>query len=502
MNSMINFDMPEATPSIIMVAGVGGGGSNAVNHMYNLGITDVSFMVCNTDLQALNRSQIPIKIVLGQSLTQGLGAGNKPEIGRAAAEESFDEIVDTLKKHGTRMVFVTAGMGGGTGTGAAPVIARAAKELGILTIAIVTIPFKTEGRKRFSQALAGIEEIRKYVDSLLVINNENILEMHGQLFLSEAFGMADDILATAAKGIAEIITGDSYINVDFADVQTVMSNSGVALMGSARAGGENRADVAVKEALASPLLNHRDISGAENILLNITSGTREITLDETYHITDFVQEKTGYVADLIWGAGKDESLGDEIQVTIIATGFDSQTIEGFFEDTISGAANMFKKPSEEPASEPEEELHTEEKPEEPAAEPAETAPEVPTTPSEVRPEAPQDAPKPFQPRPVQPEKPVQASPFQPRQQGGRTTIVAGSDTNYVVVERAAEAQAQTSKPEETINYEELEKRPAWLRRNMTFADVPADDRTVSRVTLKEDQTAKPKNDQPNNALFD
>lgn len=326
---MVEFDdIKPVSPSIIMVVGVGGGGGNAVNHMAKLGIDDVSFMVCNTDQQALNRSPLKNKIPLGQTLTEGLGAGNKPERGRAAAEESIEEVKAAFRENNTKMVFVTAGMGGGTGTGAAPVIAKAAKEMGILTVAIVTIPFKTEGKRRIMQALQGIEEIRHNVDSLLVINNENIHEIYGDLTLSEAFGKADDILATAAKSIADIITQDYRINVDFADVQTVMKDSGIALMGSARGSGENRALEVAEAAVSSPLLNHRDISGAKNVLLNITSGSKEVTLTETYQITEFVQQRThnNNQTDLIWGAGTDESLGDDIRITVIATGFDIDSI--------------------------------------------------------------------------------------------------------------------------------------------------------------------------------
>lgn len=311
-----------------MVVGVGGGGGNAVNHMFRLGITDVSFMICNTDRQALDRSPITNKIRLGENLTEGLGAGNKPERGRAAAVESIEEIKEKLLENHIRMVFITAGMGGGTGTGAAPVIAKAAKDLGILTVAIVTIPFKTEGRRRILQAIDGIEEIRHNVDSLLVVNNENIHEIYGELGLSEAFGKADDILATAAKSIAEIITSHHQINVDFADVQTVMRDSGIALMGSAVGGGENRAMEVAQLAMSSPLLNHRDISGAQNVLLNITSGTSEVKLSETYNIIQYIQERAGNdnATDLIWGAGIDESLGENIRITVIATGFDVDSI--------------------------------------------------------------------------------------------------------------------------------------------------------------------------------
>ncbi len=322
---LMNFDIPENRSSIIKVIGVGGGGSNAVNNMFIQGIKDVDFVVCNTDAQALQNSPVPVKIQLGSSLTEGRGAGNKPSIGREAAIENLDNIIDVLTKN-TKMVFITAGMGGGTGTGAAPVIAKAAKELGVLTVAIVTIPFKNEGQRRINQALEGIAEIEKYVDSLLVINNEKIREIYGDLKLSEAFTRADDVLTIAAKGIAEIITVHGYINVDFADVETVMTDSGVAILGSAQAEGINRAIDAVKDALSSPLLNDNDIHGAKNILLNITSGQSEITMDEIGKITDFVQECAGDDADIIWGNGIDNHLGQAISVTIIATGFGTNSI--------------------------------------------------------------------------------------------------------------------------------------------------------------------------------
>lgn len=322
---LIHFELPTNRSSIIKVVGVGGGGSNAVNHMFRLGIKDVDFVVCNTDAQALANSPIELKIQLGSSLTEGRGAGNKPEIGRQAAIENIQDVIDVLSKN-TKMVFITAGMGGGTGTGAAPIIAKAAKELGILTVAIVTIPFRNEGKRRIAQALEGIANIEEYVDSLLVINNEKIREMYGDLRLSEAFSRADDVLAIAAKGIAEIITVHGYINVDFADVETVMSNSGVAIMGSARASGENRAINAVKAALQSPLLNNNDISGARNILLNVTSGNEEITMDEIGQITDFIQAAAGEDADMIWGNGHDPNLGEDLNVTVIATGFSTNSI--------------------------------------------------------------------------------------------------------------------------------------------------------------------------------
>jgi cell division protein FtsZ len=325
MDELINFELPVNRSSIIKVVGVGGGGSNAVNHMFHLGIKDVNFLICNTDAQALSNSPVPLKVQLGASLTEGRGAGNKPEVGKQAAIESLDEIKDALTAN-TRMVFITAGMGGGTGTGAAPIIAKASKDMGILTVGIVTIPFKNEGPRRITQALDGIAEMEKYVDSLLVINNEKIREMYGDLRVSEAFSKADDVLSIAAKGIAEIITVHGFINVDFADVHTVMSNSGVAIMGSATAEGDNRAIQAIQSAITSPLLNDNDIKGARNILVNITSGSEEVTMDEIGQIIDYVQECSGVNADLIWGNGIDVNLGKKICVTIIATGFASNSI--------------------------------------------------------------------------------------------------------------------------------------------------------------------------------
>lgn len=325
MDELMPFELPVNKSSIIKVLGVGGGGSNAVNHMFRQGIKDVDFIVCNSDAQALANSPVPVKIQLGASLTEGRGAGNKPEVGRQAAIESLDNLAEILTVN-TRMLFITAGMGGGTGTGAAPVIARAAKELGILTVAIVTIPFKNEGPRRVNQALEGITELEKQVDSLLVINNEKIRQIYGDLRLSEAFSKADDVLAVAAKGIAEIITVHGFINVDFADVQTVMTNSGVAILGTGMAEGEGRAIEAAKQALNSPLLNDTDIKGAKNILLNVLSGEDEVTMDEIGQIIDYVKDCSGINADLIWGNGTDPNLGDKISVTVIATGFNGGNI--------------------------------------------------------------------------------------------------------------------------------------------------------------------------------
>ena len=315
---MLKFDMPKNQSSIIKVIGVGGGGSNAVTHMFNQGIEGVDFIICNTDAQALESSPVPTKIQLG---SKGLGAGSIPSVGKEAALENLEDISQILESS-TEMVFITAGMGGGTGTGAAPVIAEAAKEKGILTVGIVTIPFLFEGRKRKLQAEAGINELRNHVDCLLTICNDKLREVYGDLKLTEAFQKADNILTVAAKGIAELVTISGKVNVDFEDVRTVMTNSGTAIMGSATAEGNNRAIEAIKLALESPLLNDNQIKGADNILLYIASGTEEVTMDEVSDITDYIQTEAGFEAEMIWGTGSDDSLGDKLGVTLIATGFD------------------------------------------------------------------------------------------------------------------------------------------------------------------------------------
>ena len=324
----MEFDLPKDQSSIIKVIGVGGGGGNAVNHMYNQGIKGVDFIICNTDQQALDISSVPNKVQLGASLTEGRGAGAIPEIGKNAAIENIDDIKALLGTH-TKMVFITAGMGGGTGTGAAPVIAKVAKEMGILTVGIVTVPFGFEGKKRKLQAEEGLEELRGSVDTLLIINNDRLREMFGNLSLANAFSQADDVLATAAKGIAEVISVTGAINVDFNDVNTVMRDSGVAIMGSAVAEGDNRAMDCVQSALSSPLLNDNDINGARYVLLNITYGEKEVLMDEIGEITDYIQDEAGSTADVIWGHGYDESLGDGLCVTLIATGFNSSPVTGF-----------------------------------------------------------------------------------------------------------------------------------------------------------------------------
>jgi len=326
----LEFFIEKEESSIIKVIGVGGGGGNAVNQMYRMQVKGVDFVICNTDEQALRASPIPIKIPLGTSLTQGRGAGNNPEKGRQAAIESLAEIEKILDNN-TKMVFITAGMGGGTGTGAAPVIAQAAKERDILTIGIVSIPFRVEGEVRINQAIEGINKMKEFVDALLIINNEKLQSIYTDLKMSNAFSKADDVLAIATKGIAEIITVHGYINVDFEDVKTVMKDSGVALMGSAKANGEDRDLTAIKTALESPLLKDNDIRGSKNILLNIMSqqGDNELTMSEFGRITSYLKDVVGKDANVIWGTGHDESLGDSINVTIIATGF--ETYPGLYE---------------------------------------------------------------------------------------------------------------------------------------------------------------------------
>ncbi|MDC0303836.1 cell division protein FtsZ [Flavobacteriales bacterium] len=357
---MMNFNLPQEGSSIIKVIGVGGGGSNAVNHMYKQGIKGVDFVVCNTDQQALDTSPVPKKIALGSSLTEGRGAGAQAEVGRNAAIENLDDIKELLEGN-TKMVFITAGMGGGTGTGAAPIIAEAAKELGILTVGIVTVPFTFEGKKRKMQAEKGLEELKKHVDTVLVICNDKLRDMYGNLKLGEAFSQADDVLSIAAKGIAEIITIEGYVNVDFEDVRTVMTSSGVAIMGSATTAGEDRATKAVEQALASPLLNDNNIFGASNILLYISSGKEEVTMDEVAEITDYIQEEAGMDADVIWGNGTDLDLEDKLTLTIIATGFSGDKLE-----KVAGNENVVRHVLDTRRQAPTSEPKTEQKPSIPA----------------------------------------------------------------------------------------------------------------------------------------
>jgi len=320
-DEILNFGLEHANSSIIKVIGVGGGGCNAVRHMFEEGIVGVDFIICNTDAQAMKNNPVPVRIQLGVTLTEGRGAGNLPEQGEQAAIENLDDIREVLEAT-TKMVFITAGMGGGTGTGAAPVIAQLAREMGILTIAVVTLPAPSEGRRRYEQARAGIDRLKDHVDSMLVISNEKLHKIYGNLPASQAFKKADNIITTAVKGVAEIITLHGNINIDFADVCTVMAGSEVFLMGTGFATGEGRAMKSVQQALESPLLDSSSIRGTKDILLNIISGTEEITMGEIGEIIDYLQDAAGQDATIIWGNGIDLRLGDQISVTIIATGFD------------------------------------------------------------------------------------------------------------------------------------------------------------------------------------
>ena len=365
MTDIVKFDDPEVKPNIIKVMGVGGGGSNAVTHMFTAGITGVDFILCNTDDQALQKSPVENKLHIGD---HALGAGNIPAVGRQAAEQTEDRIREALEND-TKMLFITAGMGGGTGTGAAPVVAKISRELGILTVGIVTLPFSFEGKRRQQQAAEGIAELRKNVDALLVISNDKLREEYGDMKLTEAFKKADDVLMIAAKGIAEIITVTGYVNVDFEDVNNVMRDSGKAIMGSGDAKGENRHLIAVEQAVNSPLLADNDITGAKNILVYITSSTEhEVTLDEVTEINEYVQDATGKVAEIIWGNGDDESLGESIRVTIIATGFGETSEEKIEPIKHTFADNKLKDPEKEVTRQPAQPVVVEEKKEEKPAE--------------------------------------------------------------------------------------------------------------------------------------
>lgn len=322
---LIDFNLPKNSHSIISIIGVGGGGNNAVNRMFDQGIKDVDFMIVNTDSQALQLSAVPLKIQIGETLTEGRGAGNRADVGEQAAIENIESVREPLNK-GIKMAFIVAGMGGGTGTGAAPVISKACRDMSILTVAVVTLPFRFEGPLRMRQAMDGLEKLKDNVDALLIIHNEKLREIYGNLTLSNAFGNADNVLMLAVKGIAEIITLHGYINVDFADVLSVMVGGGISFMGSAEASGHDRAREVIDRTINSPLLNNNDIRGARKVLLNITSGTDEITVDEIGVITDTIIEKVGGSVNTIWGTCTDETLQDNIRITLVATGFDESTI--------------------------------------------------------------------------------------------------------------------------------------------------------------------------------
>ena len=337
MDEIVQFDFPTDSPKIIKVIGVGGGGGNAVNHMYREGIHDVTFVLCNTDNQALAESPVPVKLQLGRSITQGLGAGNRPERARDAAEESIDDIKEQLND-GTKMVFITAGMGGGTGTGAAPVIARIAKEMDILTVGIVTIPFIFEGEKKIIQALDGVERIAQHVDALLVINNERLREIYADLTFMNAFGKADDTLSIAAKSIAEIITMRGTVNLDFADVKTILKDGGVAIMSTGFGEGENRVTKAIDDALHSPLLNNNDIFNAKKVMLNVSfCPTSELMMEEMNEIHEF-KSKFREGVEVIWGVAVDNSLDTKVKITVLATGFGVEDVPGM--DTLHEARSQ------------------------------------------------------------------------------------------------------------------------------------------------------------------
>jgi cell division protein FtsZ len=514
----MQFDLPKDQSSIIKVIGVGGGGSNAVNHMYEQGIKGVDFIVCNTDSQALDISPVPVKVQLGQSLTEGRGAGSKPEVGKNAAIENIDDIQEILSKQ-TTMVFVTAGMGGGTGTGAAPVIAKAAKDMGILTVGIVTIPFTFEGRKRMQQAADGLKEMRASVDTLLVIKNDKLREIYGNLSLQNAFAQADNVLATAAKGIAELISVTGAINVDMNDVNTVMKDSGVAIMGQATAEGEDRAITAAREALESPLLNDNNIEGATYILLNITYGDDEVMMDEISDITDYIQQAAGSTADVIWGHGNDSSLGNKISVTIIATGFKTTPDTGFEIDepvrvalnaetssrSSTPIVNRIESPlGEAAADEPYLKTASEEKPVEEKEEPQPVQKfdlfdgvESDVTEGPVQ-EEPQPEPKEMpQERTyytLEREEEVSNSTEQPAvedettREDALTARVNSEVAAQLNRERLRNLREISDRLKSPAGLNELEKEPAYKRRNVQLDNVPhSSDSQVSRYTLTEEK---------------
>ncbi len=521
----MKFDLPTELSSIIKVIGVGGGGSNAVNHMYAQGIHGVDFVICNTDKQALDMSAIPTKLQIGTALTEGLGAGSVPERGGLAAQENIEEIRQLLNTR-TKMLFITAGMGGGTGTGAAPVIARVARDMGVLTVGIVTMPFNWEGRKRKQQASSGIEEMRNAVDTLLVINNDRLRDLYGNLTMDDAFAHADNVLTTAARGIADIIMKTGKVNVDFEDVRTVMSNSGVAIMGMAEAEGEDRAIRAAQEALASPLLNDSDIRGAKYVLLNIALGDRQMQMDEMTEITDHIQDAAGSSADVIWGYCHDESLGDRLRVTLIATGFNQNPLDigqeprkeerkvmqlGELEPTIITA----------PITNPVANTAAPKTAPEPVV-PEATEWEVKTVPvaEESAPAATPPAPKQEQRTiPFEAEAPVKrtVTPAPPVVEEKKVfdlyaadevpTVNSSSDASFTQTAAAAPIEAKNNAQEHQNRVEDrvsrmremtmklrqpngladLEREPAYKRKNVTLTDTPhSSDSTISRYTLSEE----------------
>lgn len=480
----MQFDLPKEQSSIIKVIGIGGGGNNAVTHMYKQGIRDVNFVICNTDEQHMEMSSVPTKIHLGPGLTEGRGAGSVPDIGRRATEESMADIEKILKTN-TRMVFITAGMGGGTGTGGAPVVARMAKEMGILTVGIVTTPFEFEGKRRKQQAAEGIQQMKDSVDTLLVISNDKLREMYGNLTLSEAFAQADGVLTVAAKGIAEIITVPGSVNVDFEDVCTVMRESGVAIMGSASAQGDNRAARVVELALASPLLNDNDIRGARHILLNITSGpAREVTMDEISEITEYVQSAAGHEADVIWGNCLDERMEDRINLTVIATGF----------------AGGYK--ASKPAAEERVVLDLDKSPEPAGFEPP-------------PPPAPVFAPPP-PPVPAREESPQRFFEFDLQPAEPPATPVSPADNAFTEEEeemlpqeprqtedRVLKLRDLSIKLKNPTGVTELEKEPAFMRRGVKLEEPPhSSESSISRFSVEQGKDGRPEIRENNSFLHD
>ena len=471
------FDIPAQTKSIIKVIGVGGGGSNAVKHMYKQGIKDVEFIICNTDQQALQSSTVPNKLQIGVDLTEGLGAGAKPERGRQAALESKEQIRELLNQ-GTKMLFITAGMGGGTGTGAAPVIAQVAQELGILTVGIVTAPFLFEGKKKRLQAEEGIKELSAHCDTVLVILNDKLPQIYGNLTMSAAFAKADTVLTTAAKSIAEIITVTSDVNVDFEDVKTTMKQSGAAVMGSSITDGENRARRAAEEALNSPLLNNTDIHGAQKILLSIMSGAEhELEMDELTEITEYIQDKAGQDAEMIFGHGVDETLGQSIRVTVIATGFAREA------HTITTPGQRATAVSEAPAESAERQ-----------SEPVAGAPNAPFVPSFGPPPAPEPARVRFDLN--GPATPGNAPPVtgQPVAAPGEPVLLPGNTPIAPARPRPLDAHAEERRrrlqelshglpPDAVTQYD----APAYLRRQVKLETViPSSEQNISRFNLSDD----------------
>lgn len=519
--SDLEFDLPKDQSSIIKVIGVGGGGSNAVNHMYNQGIKGVDFLVCNTDAQALDASPVPVKIQLGASLTEGRGAGSIPEIGKNAAVENIDDVKDILAKN-TKMVFITAGMGGGTGTGAAPVIAKIAKEMGILTVGIVTVPFTFEGRKRRIQAEEGLDNLRNEVDTLLVINNDRLRDMFGNLTLGNAFEQADNVLTSAAKGIAEVISVTGAINVDFNDVNTVMRDSGVAIMGSAVAEGEARAHEAVSKALSSPLLNDNDIEGAKYVLLNITYGEKEILMDEIAEITDYIQDEAGSTADVIWGHGKDESLGDGICVTLIATGFQSSPITGFEKAPEKKKLTLEEEPKKEEKT-PQSSNQWSAKPtkvenkteEEMEAEPYLKKEDAPEETNENVSEKDQGS---FnwnlttaQSEEKSEEKEVKRYYLEDEEETEKETpnfnkeaktVLSPEEQQAKSAERLNNIKNYTDKMKSADGVDDLESEPAYLRKNVNLDDVPhSSENNISRFTLGENEDGENPGLKSNNSFL-